>query len=125
LAAPTAEEKRTVRKNIIGVADNEILLKANRKRDNMSNWILTLNVNSGAITAIATVVLVIITGIYVYLTHKIAKGSEEVIEQASIDREIAYIRDQLEEFYYPLFLVVSEMNDVENPGKAVSDLFNK
>jgi len=106
-------------------ADNEILLKANRKRDNMSNWILTLNVNSGAITAIATVVLVIITGIYVYLTHKIAKGSEEVIEQASIDREIAYIRDQLEEFYYPLFLVVSEMNDVENPGKAVSDLFNK
>lgn len=61
----------------------------------MSDWISILNGNSGAIIAIATVVLVLVTLAYACLTHKTVKEMQKA-------REIAFIRDQLEKFYYPL-----------------------
>jgi uncharacterized protein YoxC len=61
----------------------------------MSNWISILNGNSGAIIAIATIVLVIITGIYAWLTHK-------TVEEMQKARQVEYLEKQLEKFYYPL-----------------------
>lgn len=61
----------------------------------MSDLILILNDNSGAILAIATIVLVGITGIYAWLTRKTLKEMQKI-------RQIEYIEKQLEKFYYPI-----------------------
>lgn len=54
-------------------------------------------VDSNSITACATIVLVLITGVYAYTTHKI-------LEQSRGQQKIEYIQKKLELFYYPLKL---------------------
>lgn len=51
--------------------------------------------NSAAIQVIFTCILVGITGIYVYITHKILKEQEKA-------RKISFIERRLEKLYYPL-----------------------
>ncbi len=53
------------------------------------------NDNSAVIQVIFTCILVGITGIYVYITHKILKEQEKA-------RKISFIERQLEKLYYPL-----------------------
>ena len=44
------------------------------------SWIDWLNANAGAVQALATVVLVLVTGFYAFRTHSIAKASKETAE---------------------------------------------
>ncbi|ADE36622.1 hypothetical protein [Methanohalophilus mahii] len=59
-----------------------------------------LNDNSGGIVAIATVVLVVVTIVYAWLTH-------ETVEQSKKQQKAAYIEKQLEKLYYPLDDVIN------------------
>ncbi|WP_135612826.1 hypothetical protein [Methanococcoides sp. AM1] len=81
----------------------------------MSNLISILNANSGLITAIATVVLVIITGVYAWLTHK-------TVEQSKKQQKASYIEKRLEKFYNPLNDVLnsSDLHFFTHPDAYIS-----
>ena len=49
-----------------------------------------LDAHSGAITAIATIVLVIVTAVYVVLTKRLAQATRDLVVEAQSDREWAY-----------------------------------
>ena len=74
---------------------SEDAYKGKLKRDNMSDWISILNGNSGAIVAIATIVLVLVTIVYAWLTHK-------TVEQSKKQQRASYIEKRLEKLYNPL-----------------------
>lgn len=46
--------------------------------------------HSSAITAIATIILVIVTAIYVVLTNRLVKASRDLVVEAQLDREWAF-----------------------------------
>lgn len=75
----------------------------------LGNHFRTLDLNSNFVSFSTTVATLMITAIYVLLTHEIAdktsesvKKSEEALEENRKDRKIAHIEKQLEKLYYPL-----------------------
>lgn len=82
----------------------------------MSNLISILNANSGLITAIATVVLVIITGVYAWLTHK-------TVEQSKNTERTAFIERRLEKFYYPLLSCLSSPSEINEYFDQIENIF--
>lgn len=66
--------------------------------------------DSNTVTAGATVVLAVITGVYVYYTHRL-------LNETQISRKIESIEKKLEEFYYPFkqdinFCKMKSSNDI-------------
>ena len=57
---------------------------------NWSGVLPYLDAHSGAITALATVVLVLVTAVYVLLTKGMVTASKKLVEETQLDREVAY-----------------------------------
>ncbi|AQQ55418.1 hypothetical protein [Planococcus lenghuensis] len=51
----------------------------------VNDFISFLNINSGALAVLLNAILVSITGIYVFLTYKLAKNSNQTVQDARID----------------------------------------
>ena len=49
-----------------------------------------MDAHSSAITAIATIVLVVVTAVYVRLTNRLVKASRDLVVEAQLDREWAF-----------------------------------
>lgn len=66
--------------------------------------IITKNsqITTDSILASLTAILAFATIIYVMLTYNIVEGSEKVIKQSEIDRNIAHNEKKLEKLYFPL-----------------------
>lgn len=72
-------------------------MNISRNQLDISNisWIESLNTNSGAITAVSTIILAVITLIYTVLVFKTLKETIKV-------RQIESIEKKLQKLYYPL-----------------------
>jgi hypothetical protein len=60
----------------------------------MSNFLIFLNTNSGAIQGIATITLVLVTAFYAWQTYKTVKAMKEVEEKRNRPRVILYIQQR-------------------------------
>ena len=62
---------------------------------------------STLLTALASVVLVIVTGWYTHLTHLAVDKTEKMIQQSRNEQKIELIEKRLEKLYDPLIIVLS------------------
>ncbi|NOR48051.1 MAG: hypothetical protein GQ533_08410 [Methanosarcinaceae archaeon] len=97
----------------------------------VSEFIVFINNNSqitiDSILAGLTAILVFATILYVILTYQIVKGSEKVIKQSEIDRNIAHNEKKLEKLYFPLretleyLIFIYRNHGFEDEAHAVPD----
>lgn len=84
------------------------------KRLNMCNIIIKwANDNAGAITGIATLLLAILTFIYVILTYRLAKQAKRQADLMHEEKNLALKREVTETIYVPLIEELSKVKNIE------------